>query len=385
MDSTEVTHPDAPEQDHEAENKLNTACSKTNEDTSIASLLTGQRDIPQQKEEEKRPSSLVLQDDEESQVSQCQIYLKEVAWKLFEDYEKQLHTTRLMGDLHREKLKETFRHLHQYLVQEEETRMAKQEDSVETSIKDLEFRVLSLLGFSTTITDILVKLKNGEMVLMTKEHLKQLNDQLEEVSKFNVTLKSHLSPFQVQEWRGIQHIVKPVVKMLHFDPNSANPNLFVSQDLKQVRYTSFPQARYANTFFEPGLYVVGLPGFQSAQHYWEVDVGHKTNWILGIVKDTVQLKGPHNLSINNGYWVVRKEVDNVYYGCDLSILKLMTFPMRIGVFVDVSSSHLAFYNADSTELIFEMSECSFAGTLFPFFSPGVPVKEEDLGPLTLCH
>ncbi|XP_069809322.1 E3 ubiquitin-protein ligase TRIM21-like isoform X3 [Dendropsophus ebraccatus] len=342
-----------------------------------------EQDNAQQKEEEKSPSCLVLQEDEKTQVSHRRAYLKEIAWKMFQDYEKKLYTLHFIGDLQREKLKESFHHLHQYLAKEAETCMTKQKDLVETSIKDSEVKVQSLLGFSTSLTNLLVKMENGEMV-MTTEQLKTLREYLVEVSKLSVAQTSPLSPFQVQEWRGIRHIVRPVSDSLQFYPNSAHPNLFISKDCKQVRYTSIPQVRCINAYFEPGLYVLGLPGFNCGQHYWEVDVGHKSNWILGIVKESVPRKVPHNISMNSGFWVLRKQDNNVYYGCDLSTLNLATCPMRVGVFVDVSCSHIAFYNADTTGLIFRISECSFTGYLFPFFCPGVPVKEEDLAPLSLC-
>ncbi|KAM3923826.1 E3 ubiquitin-protein ligase TRIM11-like isoform 2-T5 [Leptodactylus fuscus] len=368
-----------------AKTKFNTACTLTNEDsTKILPLQAHHQDNPSQKEENRSPSCFVLKEDEQTQVLHKRTHLQEVAWKLFQEYEKKLHTTRFFGDLHRENRKESFAHLHQYLVRNEETHIAKQEYLKETSIKDLEARVQTLLGLSTGITDFLVKLEKGEMVPET-ESLMKLRNQLEELSKFRVDLKCHVSPFLTQEWRGIRHLVKPITRSLHFGPKSANPNLFISANCKQVRYTSYPQAKSTTEFFEPGLYVLALPGFQNGQHYWEVDVGHKSNWILGIMKDTVPRKGLHNLTINNGFIVVRKEKDNVYYGGDQSFLKLVDSPMRIGVFVDVSSGHIAFYNADTTELIFEMSGCFFTGTLFPFFCPGVPVKEEDLGPLSLCY
>ncbi|XP_077108473.1 E3 ubiquitin-protein ligase TRIM21-like [Ranitomeya variabilis] len=422
MDSTVDTHLKVSEEDNQAENNFTIACSMTNgEDASVAPLQTshqdnplkGQKEMgennftivcstengekdasvapfashqdnPLKEEKEMNPSCLALQEDEDTQVLHKQTYLQEAAWKLFQDYEKKLHTTRFTANLHRERLKQSFHHLHQYLEKEKETCIAKQGDSVETSVKNLELKAHSLVGLSTAITDFLVKLEKGEMLNETTEHLMKLQDQLKEMSKFSIPSITHISPYQIQEWRGIRHIVKPMSKSLFFNPISANPNLFVSQNLKQVRYTSFLQARYSNTFFEPGLYVLGMPGFQSGDHYWEVDVGHKTNWILGIVKNSVPLKGPHILSNDHGFLVIRKQENNVYYGCNLSILNLMVSPMRIGIFVDVSRSHIAFYNADTTELISEMSGWSFAGTIFPFFCPGVPVKEEDLVPLSLC-
>ncbi|KAG8566299.1 hypothetical protein GDO81_013176 [Engystomops pustulosus] len=361
------------------------ACSvTTEEDAPIGPPQGSQPDDPQHNEKEKSPSSPLLQEDEEAQVFHRKKHLVEVAWKRFEDYEKKLHTTRFLGDLQREKIKKSYHHLHQHMIKEEETHIANAKGLVETSIKNLEGKVQSLSSMSTGITDILVLLEKEELVIDT-ETLQKFRNRLEELSRFNVTLNIHTSPFLIQEWRGIKHIVKPMAKSLYFEPKSANPYLSVSPNCKQVRYTCHPQPKSNNDFFEPGLYVIALPGFQSGQHYWEVDVGHKSNWIIGIMKDVVPKKGPHNLNISSGFLVVRKEDDNVYYGCDLSPLKLMDSPMRIGVYVSVSRGYIAFYDADTTKLIFQKPECFFAGTLFPFFCPGVPLREEDLYPLSLCY
>ncbi|XP_075033185.1 E3 ubiquitin-protein ligase TRIM69-like isoform X3 [Mixophyes fleayi] len=334
-------------------------------------------------QDDESPSWLVLQEDEQMQNAEDLLRLQEEAWELFEDYEKKLRTTRFTADLQRERLRGSFYHLHQHLLKEEEVLLAKHKSTVETSIVDLESRVLSLADLSTSITEILVTLKKGAQITVTAEQLRVFKSRLLYLSKVMVTLEKHVSPFWIQEWRGIRHVIKPVQKSLCFDLDSAHPNLFISKNLKQVRYTSFPQVKKNKHYFDPGLYVLGLPGFQSGQHYWEVDVGHKSNWIVGVVVKSVQRKRSCDLSPANGIWVLRKKQDCVYSGCGHSTPMPTTLPMRIGVFVDVFSGYLAFYDVDTTGLIFEKSGCIFQEKLFAFFCPGVPVKEEDLRPLTL--
>ncbi|XP_063815811.1 E3 ubiquitin-protein ligase TRIM39-like isoform X3 [Pseudophryne corroboree] len=332
--------------------------------------------------DEESPSWLALQEDDKMQVTEDLLCLQEAVWELFEDCEKKLRTTRLTADLHRERIRESFYHLHQHLLKEEETRLAKHQSRVEKSIVVLETRVLSLAALSTSITELQVKLINKEQITVASEQLKVLRAQLHDISKFFVPLERNISPFQIQEWRGIRHVVKPMQKSLHFGPGSAHPNLFISKNLKQVRYTSFPKVQKGKNCFEPGLYVLGLPGFQCGQHYWEVDVGHKSNWILGVVKMSVKRKEHQDLCPANGFWVLCKK-DTAYYGCGHLAPQPTTLPMRIGVFVDILSGNLAFYNVDTTSLIFEMSKCTFVEKLFAFFGPGVPVREEDLRPMTL--
>ncbi|CAI9619345.1 unnamed protein product [Staurois parvus] len=263
--------------------------------------------------------------------------------------------------------------------------LTKTEDKEQKAIKDLQNKESLASELCSSIRTLLFHLENGGVIIVDTEIVNMFRAKLEDLSKCEIALHGHVSTIHTREWRGLRHVVKPQQRSLQFDPQSAHTNLVLSKNLKQVRFSPFAQPPKSNDSFEPGLYVLGVPGFNSGQHYWEVDVSHKSNWIIGVVKESVPRKGPQSLDPDKGYWVLNKQEDKIFTACGLLCPKFMRPPLRIGVFVDILDGYLAFYDLDTTGLIFEITGCHFVGKLFPFFCPGVPTKEEDLGPLTLLN
>ncbi|XP_051846448.1 probable E3 ubiquitin-protein ligase TRIML1 [Antechinus flavipes] len=74
------------------------------------------------------------------------------------------------------------------------------------------------------------------------------------------------------------------------DPESANPHLMLSQDLKRVQYGSvhqdLPDNKDRNDCV---LAVLGIQTFTSGKHYWEVEVENKTEWELGVCEDSAKM------------------------------------------------------------------------------------------------
>ncbi|KAF7706636.1 hypothetical protein HF521_019890, partial [Silurus meridionalis] len=75
------------------------------------------------------------------------------------------------------------------------------------------------------------------------------------------------------------------------DPDSAHPELILSDDGKQVRcgdtkqnLTDTPQ-RF--TYYPA---VVGNQSFSSGRFYYEVQVRGKTHWILGVMRENINRK-----------------------------------------------------------------------------------------------
>ncbi|OCT59905.1 E3 ubiquitin-protein ligase TRIM39 [Xenopus laevis] len=272
--------------------------------------------------------------------------------------------------------------LQSLLENEEKMRLFQTE---EQSMQYLEARAMDLGDLYSSIGHVQEKLEESHMTLRAKEHLRALYEQFNVIAGVQTILDSCVSPLQLRDWAGQRHLVKPVPESLTFDPHSAHPNLILSLDLKQVRFESSPNGQERKECFEPGLYILALPGFQSGRHYWEVDVGGKSSWILGVVRESVERKVEHHLYPDNGYWVLRKQEDSVYYGLGMSpvCLNLIFSPTRIGLCLDFFRGSLAFFDADSTSLIFELP-CNSGEKLLPFFCPGIPVKEEDWCPLILC-
>ncbi|KAM4623190.1 putative E3 ubiquitin-protein ligase TRIML1 [Discoglossus pictus] len=321
---------------------------------------------------------------------QC-LNIQEEVSELLEDYELKSKGVKLYSAQYREQLNKNFENLQDLLEKEKHMLLTQSKEREEKALQVLKDRTLKLANLTYSITDLLEKkvisIKIKQVPCWIEKQIQEFKAQVEKMSEVEIELDECVSPVQLREWRGLRHFVKPVGEKLCFDPQTAHPNLIISLDFRRVRFQAFPNRVPGNAArFDPGLYVLGDTLFQSGRHYWEVDVGYKSNWILGIVRESVERKKAQELTPGNGYWILRKQQDNLYYGIGATPLgiKVKTPPMRIGICLDFFRGHLAFYDADNTNLIFELSGCPVGEKMIAFFCPGVPMREEDWCPLTLC-
>uniref|UniRef100_A0A3Q4BGX9 B30.2/SPRY domain-containing protein n=1 Tax=Mola mola TaxID=94237 RepID=A0A3Q4BGX9_MOLML len=92
---------------------------------------------------------------------------------------------------------------------------------------------------------------------------------------------------------------------VHLDPRTANPWLVLSEDGRQVRDGDFEQNLVdIPERFDTAPCVLATRGFTTGRHYWEVDVGDKTAWDLGVAQQSVNRKGTVTLSPEDGYWTI---------------------------------------------------------------------------------
>ncbi|KAL0166867.1 hypothetical protein M9458_038711, partial [Cirrhinus mrigala] len=148
-----------------------------------------------------------------------------------------------------------------------------------------------------------------------------------------------------------------------------NPYLILSDDGKQVRYGDNKQKLPDNPkrFNRYGI-VLGKEGFSSGRFYFEVQVKGKTEWNLGVARESIDRKGE---SPNNGYWTVVLRNGNEYKACaSPSVsLSLRVKPQRVGVFVDYEEGLVSFYDVESSSHIYSYTGQSFTDQLYPYFSP----------------
>lgn len=71
------------------------------------------------------------------------------------------------------------------------------------------------------------------------------------------------------------------------DPATAQRDLCLSEDGRQVHYEEHRKSStHSDTprRFSPALFVLAREGLSTGRHYWEVDMGHKTAWTVGVAR-----------------------------------------------------------------------------------------------------
>uniref|UniRef100_A0A3Q2CAX6 B30.2/SPRY domain-containing protein n=1 Tax=Cyprinodon variegatus TaxID=28743 RepID=A0A3Q2CAX6_CYPVA len=153
------------------------------------------------------------------------------------------------------------------------------------------------------------------------------------------------------------------------DPDTAQPRLILPDDGKQVkhgnvrknlpdnpeRFSSCPCVLGRQSFF-PGRFYFGVKG--------------KTDWELGVARESINRKGMITASPQNGYWTVRLRNSNEYSAsADPPVrLHLHPDPEKVGVFVDYEEGLVSFYDVDAAALIYSFTGCCFTEKLYPYFN-----------------
>ncbi|MGH0126494.1 UNVERIFIED_CONTAM: hypothetical protein FKN15_048811 [Acipenser sinensis] len=156
------------------------------------------------------------------------------------------------------------------------------------------------------------------------------------------------------------------------NPDTANPSLTVSEDGSQVRFKGEGSAEWPS--------VLGREGFTSGRHYWEVEVGEKGYWTLGVSTHTDEKIIPEKPE--EGYWLVRRWRGNTYEAVSQSpvLLKLQHKLYKVGVYLHCKKGELSFYNVYDGCTRYKIYTFNYKFTeVYPIFSPG----SHDRGPLKI--
>uniref|UniRef100_A0A673M4U8 E3 ubiquitin-protein ligase TRIM39-like n=1 Tax=Sinocyclocheilus rhinocerous TaxID=307959 RepID=A0A673M4U8_9TELE len=155
------------------------------------------------------------------------------------------------------------------------------------------------------------------------------------------------------------------------DPDTANPYLILSDDGKQVSHGDYKQnlpenpKRLNNT-----CCVLAKQGFSSGRFYYEVQVKGKTEWDLGVARESINRKTTNTLTPVNGFWTVILRNENQYKACESPSVSfsLKVKPEKVGVFVDYEEGLVSFYDVESSSHIYSFTGQTFTEKLYPYFS-----------------
>ncbi|XP_045064809.1 E3 ubiquitin-protein ligase TRIM39-like [Coregonus clupeaformis] len=188
------------------------------------------------------------------------------------------------------------------------------------------------------------------------------------VSQVEQTIMSEVKKLCVAELKRIQQYAVDVT----LDPDTAHPNLIMSEDRKQVKHGDKPHNLPDNPKrFVTCYCILGMEGFSSGRYYYEVMVKGKTKWILGVARESVNRKGQITLSPKNGYWTVILRDGSKYSACNSPsiTLSLREKPQKVGVFVDYEEGQVSFYDVEARSLIYSYTGYTFTDKLYPYFFP----------------
>lgn len=166
------------------------------------------------------------------------------------------------------------------------------------------------------------------------------------------------------------------------DPDTAHPHLSLSEDSKSVRLEDSRQELPEKPErFDSWPCVLGCETFTSGRHFWEVEVGDRADWAVGVCRENVVKKGFDPMTPENGFWAVEL-YGNGYWALTprRTPLPLVGPPRRVGIFLDYESGDISFYNMTDGSPIYAFSNASFSGPLQPFFCLWSCGKK----PLTIC-
>uniref|UniRef100_A0A8C1YIJ9 Uncharacterized protein n=1 Tax=Cyprinus carpio TaxID=7962 RepID=A0A8C1YIJ9_CYPCA len=224
-----------------------------------------------------------------------------------------------------------------------------------------------------------LKMRDTELdhLLHTEDHLQLLQVSISMNTDVSVeTLRRALT--QLQETLD-QKLSQTVLRRMQqyavdvtLDPDTAHPNLILSNDGKQVRHgdimhgvPDYPER------FDKCASVLGKEGFLSGRFYFEVQLKGKSKWDLGVARESINRKGKIRVSPQNGYWTVGLWNENEYWACADSyvLLSLRVKPQKVGVFVDYEEGLVSFYDVESRSHIYSFTGQSFTNRIYPYFCP----------------
>ncbi|KAM9845983.1 E3 ubiquitin-protein ligase TRIM21-like [Aulostomus maculatus] len=170
------------------------------------------------------------------------------------------------------------------------------------------------------------------------------------------------------------------------DPDTAHPELFLSDDGKQVNHVDEEKNVPDHPKrFSTSVAVLGKQSFSSGRFYFEVQVKGKTKWNLGVTRESSKRKGGITLTPQEGHWALMLRNDGYKAADDTLVsLSLKSVPQKVGVFVDYDEGAVSFYDVDTAALIYSFTGCNFTEKLHPYFCPCLNDGGKNSTPLIIC-
>ncbi|XP_018965822.1 zinc-binding protein A33-like [Cyprinus carpio] len=285
--------------------------------------------------------------------------IKEECVKIFQHIQCQAeHTER--------QIKLEFEKLHQFLRDEEEIAITSltEEKKRKNQMMQEKFEEINrhISVLSNTIRD-LEKMMNANQVLFLKnfpdamERVQSLGPDPQLASGALINVARYLGNLPFRAWKKMQDVVQNTPVIL--DPNTAHPDLLLSEDLTSLMWSASSQALPNNPErFDEHSCVLGSEGFNSGTHCWDVDVKESSSWGLGITTASNQRKGYD--FFDSGVWSVQHRL---FEASGFPVVQKLE---RVRVQLDFDGGTVSFSDPVSNSNLHTFTS-TFTETVFPFF------------------
>ncbi|XP_058919165.1 E3 ubiquitin-protein ligase TRIM7 isoform X1 [Kogia breviceps] len=194
----------------------------------------------------------------------------------------------------------------------------------------------------------------------------EMKNKVWNVSLKTFVLKGLLKKFR-EDLRG--ELEKEEKVELTLDPDTANPRLILSLDLKSVRLGQRAQGLPSHPRrFDTNTRVLASCGFSSGRHHWEVEVGSKDGWAFGVARESVRRKGLTPFTPEEGVWALQLNSGQYWAVTSPERTPLSCGHLsRVRVALDLEVGAVSFYAAEDMHHIYTF-RVNFQERVFPLFS-----------------
>ncbi|XP_074020774.1 E3 ubiquitin-protein ligase TRIM7-like [Numenius arquata] len=281
----------------------------------------------------------------------------------------------------------TYRKLHEFLEKQESSFLA-QLEKLDTEVRKAHEEIHQKLLEETTslgtligemertyqqpdwelLKDIGTTLSRGQR--KTLSHSLDISPELEK--KFcDFTEKTTAIKEALEKFQDFLEFELPLTTQMTLDPKTANARLYLSEDCKFVGWIGSEQDLPSNPErFKVNHCVLGLRGFTSGCHHWNVEICREGVWGIGVAKESVPRDCVLRLKPEEGVWALchGNGVFVAHTSPAVTPLTLVCVPKRIRIFLNCEEGRVVFYDALSKERIFAFPPASFHGErVFPWF------------------
>nr|XP_033805166.1 E3 ubiquitin-protein ligase TRIM39-like isoform X2 [Geotrypetes seraphini] len=287
---------------------------------------------------------------------------------------KKAEELRSETEIKRQKVESEFEELHQFLNKEKQVLLSRLEEEEEKILQRIRENVSQLEEQSSSFTQLISEIEEKRQQ-PDAELLKDVKDTLRRCQKMTFPkLKAVSTDLKMDfDLNYPQRLKKLIIKFgvnVTLDVKTAFPYLFLSEDQKSVGKEGRKETLPDNPErFDLFPFVLGCEGFTSGRHYWEVEVGNVTAWIVGVCKESVRRKGAIIMSPSKGYQALWCCNRRGYWALTSpqTQLQLRESLQTVGILLDYEAGKVSFYNADTKSHLFTFTG-TLKGKLRPLFS-----------------